>query len=160
MGSYAWGLSTHDNASTLLWGGVPGWIRPYYTLGMLMATLGYFGFSYYIFFHLDPNQIRLFGRFRYSAFSIIFTAILLPSACWMPLTFLAIDTANLYLYWLVRIILIIAAFGSFSLMAALLSVTPRKPVGFYYAAVFGSIFFCLQTALLDAVLWGSFFRLP
>jgi hypothetical protein len=160
LGSYAWGLSTHANASTLLWGEVPVWIRPYYTLGMLMAALGYFGFTYYIFFHLDPHQTRLFGRFRYSAFSIIFTAILLPSACWMPLTFLAIDKANLYLYWLVRIILVIVALGSISLMAALVTLSPRKRVKPYYIAVLGSIFFCLQTAILDAVLWGLFFHLP
>jgi hypothetical protein len=160
LGSYAWGLSTHTNASTLLWGEVPVWIRPFYTLGMLMAALGYFGFTYYIFFHLDPHQTRLFGRFRYSAFSIIYTAILLPSACWMPLTFLAIDTANLYLYWLVHIILIIVAFASISLMIGLLSLFPRQPVRSYYVAVIGSIFFCLQTALPDAAIWGSFFQLP
>jgi hypothetical protein len=160
VGSYAWGLSTHGNASALLWGGVPGWIRPYYTLGMLLAALGYFGFTYYIFFQLDPTQTMLFGRLRFSTFSLIFTAILLPSACWMPLTFLAIDTANLYFYWLVRIILIMVAFGSISLVAALLSLSPRQPVRFYYVAVIGSIFFCLQTALLDAAIWGSFFRLP
>jgi hypothetical protein len=155
LGSYAWGLSSYNNASTLLWGGVPGWIKPYYTLGMLMAALGYFGFTYYILFQLDPSQVRLFGRFKFSTFTIIYMAILLPSACWMPLTFQAYATANLYLYWLVRIILVIVGLASIGLMTALLSLSPRQKAGFYYVAVIGSIFFCLQTALLDAAIWGS-----
>jgi hypothetical protein len=159
LGSYAWGFYTHANASTLLWGGVPGWIQPYYSMGMLMAALGYFAFTFFVLFRLDPNLIRLFGRYGFSAFNIIYTAILLPSACWMPLTFLAIETANLYLYWLVLIILIIVALASITLLIALLSLSPRLRIRSYYWAVIGSIFFCLQTALLDAAIWGSFFRL-
>jgi hypothetical protein len=160
LGSYAWGFFTHANASTLLWGGVPDWMRPYYSIGMLMAALGYFAFTYYIFFRLDPTQARVFSRFGFSAFNVIYAAILFPSACWMPFTFLAIQAANPLHYWLVRTILIVVGLSSICLFVALLSIRPHHAIWVYRFALVGSIFFCIQTALLDAAIWGSFFRLP
>lgn len=160
LGSYAWGFRTHPNAAVLLWGGVPNWIRPFYSVSMLCAALGYFAFTVYILFWIDPVPSRIFRRFRFSTFNIIYSAILFPSACWMPLTFLAIQTENPLTYWLVRMILIVVGIASLSLLAALLSLRPRQSSWVNHLAVLGSIFFCIQTAFLDAAIWGSYFRLP
>jgi hypothetical protein len=160
LGSYAWGFYRHANASTILWGSVPAWIRPYYSIGMLIAALGYFAFTYCILFQIDPAQVKIFNRFRFSAFNVIYAVILLPSACWMPFTFLAVQTANPFLYCLVRIILIVVGLASICLFAALVSLRPRRPTWVNHLAVAGSIFFCIQTAILDAAIWGSLFHLP
>src|SRR5512135_2386275 len=93
LGSYAVGL-THPNATQILWGGVPEVIRPFYTAGMLAAAAGYFAFTYFIFFRLNPSDTRVAGRFGFGLFSVLYTAVLIPSALWMPLTFLAVEQSS------------------------------------------------------------------
>src|SRR5512140_1248083 len=93
LGSYAYGLRTNPNALNVLWGGVPASIRPFYTLGMFLAAAGYFAFIYFILFRLDPDQTRVWNRPGFGIFNILFAAILIPSALWMPLTFAAAEAA-------------------------------------------------------------------
>ncbi|MFZ2096680.1 MAG: hypothetical protein WAV05_08590, partial [Anaerolineales bacterium] len=81
LGSYAWGFLTHANAGTVLWGEVPEWIKPYYSVSMLLAALGYFAFTYFILLRLNSNQTRVFSRFGFAAFNLIYAAVLFPSAC-------------------------------------------------------------------------------
>ncbi len=63
IGSYIWGFLTHPNAGQALWGGVPDSIRPFYTAGMFLAATGYFAFTYFILFRLNPDETRVFSRF-------------------------------------------------------------------------------------------------
>jgi hypothetical protein len=87
LGSYAHGFV--ENASTVgeVWGGVPQALRPLYTSSMLAAAAGYFAFSFFVFFRLDPREARISNRIGYSGFLWLYALILLPSALWMPLTF-------------------------------------------------------------------------
>ena len=106
LGSYAHGLLTHPGAGEVLWGGVPQSVRPFYTAGMFLAAAGYFAFTYFILFRLDPRDTRVYGRFGFNVFNALYAAILIPSALWMPLTFLAVEQSSLWLLWIVRVVLV------------------------------------------------------
>ncbi len=59
--------------------------------------------------------------------------------------------------WLtVRTDLAVVAFGSLGLLASLLALPSDAPRG-RTLAVIGLIPFCLQTAVLDAIVWPAFF---
>jgi hypothetical protein len=158
LGSYLQGILAHPHAAETLWGGVPQSIRPFYTAGMFLAAAGYFAFTYFILFLLDPRQVRISQRFGFSVFNALYAAILLPSALWMPLTFLAVEQSNLGLLWVVRIVLVMVGLASLGLLFSLLKVVPRKPVWAHHLAIAGSAAFCVQTVLLDAIVWVAYFH--
>jgi hypothetical protein len=159
LGSYALGILTHPNASQVLWGGVPEGIRPIYTTNMLLAAAGYFAFLYFILFRLDAAATRVAGRFGYGLFAVLLAGILIPSALWMPLTFLAAEQSSLILVWAVRIVLWLVGLASLALFYAILKVEPRQPLWAQRIALAGSIAFCIQTVFLDAIVWTFFFQI-
>ena len=159
LGSYAHGLRTHPGAAQVFWGGVPASIRPVYAAGMFVAAAGYFAFTCFLLFRLNPSAARVFGRFGFALFNALYAAVLIPSALWMPLTFRAVQQSSLLLLWTVRIVLVAVACASLGLLLALLNVEPRQPWWAYWAAVVGCAGFCIQTGVLDAIVWGAFFRL-
>ncbi len=159
LGSYALGIASHPDAGQLLWGGVPSAIRTVYTAGMFLAASGYFAFTYFILFRLDPDQVRVSDRFGFRIFNILYTLILLPSALWMPLTILTVEQSSMALLWATRLDLVVVAIASLGLLVALAKVQPRQPLWAYRAALIGSMFFCFQTVLLDAIVWGSLFQI-
>lgn len=158
LGSYAWGVQARPDAGALLWGGVPAMLRPIYTLNMFLAAAGYMFFTYHIFFGLmrlnGPNGGRGAG-----IFPGLYAAILLPSALWLPLTFLALDQNSPALLWLVRVLLAVVAAASLGVAWALWRARPHPSTWGHRLALAGSFFFCLQTVLLDAVIWSAFIRL-
>jgi hypothetical protein len=156
IGSYIWGFLTHPNAGQALWGGVPDSIRPFYTAGMFLAATGYFAFTYFILFRLNPSETRVLDRFPFGLFNVLYAAILIPSALWMPLTLFALEGPSLGLLWTVRIVLAVVGLASVGLLFALLKVEPRLPRWAYQLAVAGCVGFCLQTAILDAIVWVAF----
>ncbi len=157
IGSYIWGFRAFPDAGQVLWGGVPLAIRPFYTAGMLLAAIGYFAFTYFIFFRLKVDETRVFSRYGYGAFNIIYAIILVFSAIWMPRTFSALQGSTPGLLWAVRLVLAIVALASLALLAALLTVQPRRPVWAHRLALVGCVGFCLQTVLLDAIVWSACF---
>jgi hypothetical protein len=154
LGSYVWGARTYPELIDAFWGGVPEGIRPAYTLGMFLGAAGYFAYTYFILFRLQPDQVRLAGRFGYSLFGLLYLLILIPSALWMPLTFLAIEQNSPALVWVVRFDLLLVALGSLGMLFALLRVDPKMPRWAHRLAVIGAAAFCFQTVLLDAFAWG------
>lgn len=157
LGSYILGFIASSEAGTILWGGVPQGLRPIYTFNMFLAAAGYLLFSIFI-LSLDPDKTRIKDRFSFRVFNIIFAVILFFSALWMPLTLVAIEKSSLASTWLVRIDLAAVALGSLGLFAALLTVQPRRPSWLHRMAVIGCIFFCLQTVVLDAIVWVFYFH--
>ncbi len=157
LGSYAYGIRTHANAVDVLWGGVPASIRPFYTAGMLLAVAGYFAFIYFILFRIDPDKVSVWHRPGLDAFNILFASILIPSALWMPLTFAAAESTSVVLPWVVRLVLVVVGLASVSLLAALVHVEPRQPQWAYWLAVIGCAAFCVQTAVLDMIVWSVYF---
>jgi hypothetical protein len=159
LGSYVIGVLTHPGAAQTLWGGVPNRIQSFYTAGMILAAVGYFAFTYFLFFKLSSSAAKISSRLGFGLFNTLYTFILIPSALWMPLTFLAVEQSSPVFLWAVRLVLWIVAAASLGMLFALLTVKPRQPRWAYDLAVAGIIAFCLQTVLLDAVVWVTFFRI-
>lgn len=154
LASYAHGLAQPDVGA--FWGDVPDALRPVYTFSMFGAAFGYFPLTSYILLRLDPDRVRV-GRFGYRIFLLLYALVLIPSALWMPMTFVMIGSPGLALWVAIRVVLALVGLGSLGLLAALVLVEPRERGPFWALAVAGGILFCNQTALLDAVVWPAFY---
>jgi hypothetical protein len=159
LGSYVHGIVSNPLTRGDVWGGIPEPLKPLYTVSMLTAATGYFFFSYYVFFRIDPGQARIARRFGYGAFLLLYGLVLAFSAVWMPLTFAMLAQPSLPLWFAIRVTLTIVGLASLGILASLLTLQPRQPGIAYRAAVLGSVAFCIQTALLDALVWPAFFPL-
>jgi hypothetical protein len=157
LASYVVGLGAVSGEA--LWGGVPESVRPLYTINMLLAASGYFLFTYYILFKLNSETTRVAGRFGYGIFFLLYAMILLPSALWLPLTGVLVAQPGHAIWTGVLGVLTLAGLGSLGLLACLLNLGDDAPRG-RALAVLGLIPFCLQTAVLDAVVWPTFFPFP
>jgi hypothetical protein len=159
LASYAIGLGSESADGAALWGGVPSSIRPIYTVNMFLAAAGYFLFTPYIVFRLQPGQTRIAGRFGYGLFHLLYALVLFPSAIWLQVTEHMIAQPSAWMWAVVRLDLALVGFGSLGLLASLLTLTSDVPRG-RALAIIGLVPFCLQTALLDALVWPAFFPFP
>jgi hypothetical protein len=157
IGSYVQGLLTHPEGANALWGGIVESVRPVYGISMILATLGYFAFLYFILLRLVPSEARIANKFGFNLFHFIFLGILVPSALWMPLTYAMIDSPSNGLWIGIRTVLIIVGLASCALVWALLTLQKKKPTKSYRLAVIGSGYFCFHTAVLDMVFWPILF---
>jgi hypothetical protein len=159
LASYAHGLATHPATRGDVWGGVPDALRPLYVVSMLLAAAGYFPLAGYLFFGA-PETARVARRFRLDLFNALFAAILVGSALWMPLSFAMLEAPGAALWWTIRAVLAVVGAASLAVLAALLALEPKGSRFAYGLAVAGCVFFCIQTALLDAIVWPAFFPFP
>ena len=157
LGSYVHGLATHPATRGEIWGNVPDTLRPAYTITMLLAAAGYFAFTYLFFFRVDPRAMRIGRRFGFGAINALYAGVLVPSALWLPLTFAMIDSPNELSWMAIRLVLAVVGLSSAGLLASLLFMRPRPRGWAFPVAVAGCAAFCLQTAVLDALLWPAFF---
>jgi len=158
IASYVHGLLAHPTAREDLWGSVPNRLRRVYTTCMLLAAAGYFAFTYYVLFALDPKEAEILGsRNSYWLFNTLYALILFPSALWMPLTFAIIRRPRRWLWWTIRITLAIVGLASLFTLGILISIGSCETTFSYWIAVAGSATFSIQTALLDAVVWPVYF---
>ena len=157
LGSYALGILNHADAGSVLWGGVPEALRPLYTVGMLAAALGYFAFTGYLLLAVDAQEARVGERFGFGVFNGLYIGILVPSALWMPLTFMMVEQPSTWLWLIIRAVLTIVGLSSLGLLTALLFLRPRQRGWAYWFAVAGTVGFCFQTAVLDALDWTAYF---
>lgn len=160
LASYMLVFSRPD-ANAVLWGGVPESWRPLYTNNMFLAAAGFFPITVLLVFTTDPARVRFFGRLGYGALFWLYFLVLIPSALWLPLTYAFADSGgNMALWWLVRLDLALVAVGSLGLFGAVLTATPPPNRALQVAAVVGALAFCLQTVVLDAILWPLHYPLP
>jgi hypothetical protein len=157
--SYAVGFASESSSGAALWGDVPERIRSFYTVNMFLAAGGYFLFTPYIVFRLQPDQTRIAGRFGYGHFHLLYALVLFPSAIWLQLTERMIAQPSAWMWVVVRVDLALVGIGSLGLLASLLVLAPDAPRG-RTLAIAGLVPFCLQTALLDALIWPAFFPFP
>ncbi len=157
IGSYIQGIKAHPGNAGDAWGNVPASIKPMYTVSMLLAAAGYFAFSYFIIFRLDPGELADANSFSYSMFILAYALILFPSAMWMPLTFAILEKPGRVLWWAIRVTLAAVGIGSLGLLALIIILNHDEPNWLRWLAVAGSVFFCLQTAVLDAIIWPIYF---
>jgi hypothetical protein len=157
LASYGLVSAVDPEALNRFWGGVPQAWLPYYLGSMLLATLGYFAYTYFVFFQVEPQQTRIAGRFGYGLFPVLYLMILVPSALWMPLTWAMVQQPANSLWIVIRLALAMVGLGSLGVLIALLTLRPRQPAWAYWLAVVGSIAFSIQTAVLDAFVWTALF---
>ncbi|MDX1497279.1 MAG: hypothetical protein R3352_06980 [Salinisphaeraceae bacterium] len=150
LGSYVWGIGLFPELRDAFWGGVPESLRGIYTINMFFAAAGYIGaFTFFMLKVSDNNYQRL---------ALPYILILLPSALWLPLTVAVLQHPSEWLWWLIRIDLFAVGLGGLLLYPAIWQ-TPASSA-FKAAVMFGLLFFCLQTAVLDALIWPYYFELP
>lgn len=157
VASYLLGLALDPARLAGFWGGVPWSALPAYTLSMVLATAGYFAYTYFLLFRVDPAEARIARRFGYRLFHGLYLLILLPSAVWLPLTAAMLAHPSPALWAAIRLVLGLVAAGSLGILAALLALRPKQPARAYWLAVAGSVAFSFQTAVLDALVWTSLF---
>lgn len=156
LGSYAFCLIAYSSEAGDFWGGVPDALRPLYTVNMGLAAAGYFAFTYFLMYRMKPTM-GAGGRFGFGTFNVLYALILLPSALWMPLAFAMLESPSDGLWWVIRLTLVAVGIGSLGLLAGLVAVRPRSPSVPHKLAVAGSLAFCAQTAILDALVWPAYF---
>jgi hypothetical protein len=158
LGSYAWGLITHPGTGSLLWGTIPAGAIPFYIASMFLAATGYMLFTVYLLLLLDPAKVKINIRAGFGGFHTLYLLILIPSALWMPLTYAMVAAPSNLIWFGIRLVLMLVGLGGLGMLSALLSIQPRSRL--LLAAFIGCIFFCIQTVLLDALVWPNFFVLP
>jgi hypothetical protein len=157
--SYGIGLVNHPDTRGELWGGVPDGLRAVYTVCMLLAAVGYFPFTSFILLRFGPTTL-IAGRFGMSLVNGLYAAILASAALWMPLTFIMLEQPGAALWLVIRLVLATTGVGSVALLVAFLTLRPRPPGVLFPLAVVGLCFFCIQTAVLDALVWPAYFAAP
>ncbi len=158
IGSYIIGFRAHPGSTETLWGGVTGGLRTFNFFTMILAALGFFAFSYWLFFRINPGEIQIASRFGYWLYYIIFLVILIPSALWMPLSFAYLGHQSPGLWFGIRFVLILVGIGALALLWAILTTNPRGESLPYWFALGGAAAFCLQTTILDMLVWPALFH--
>jgi hypothetical protein len=156
LASYVYGLDRLGDDAQLAWGGVPATWRGLYTVNMFAAAAGYFPFTSFLLFAVDAAAVRIAGRLPYSTFRWIYLVILVGSALWLPLTCIWIERGGSLLWAAIHLDLLAVGAASLALLAALATLTPRRPAWWYAAALVGVIPFFVQTAVLDAIVWPAY----
>ena len=157
--SYIYPVITQPQYVEPAWGGVTPEIRRFYVPSMLLAASGYFFFTYFLLFRVDPEEARIAGRFGFTVFNVLYLAILVGSALYMPLTFAMVAQPSMPLWWTIRAVLAVVGLASLGLIGSLLALRPRRPAWAYWLAVAGSVTFSFQTAFLDMLVWPALYPL-
>ena len=92
-------------------------------------------------------------------FNVLYLAILIGSAMYLPLTFVFVAVPRNWLWWAIRVALAVVGLASLGLIASLLALRPRQPAWAYWLAVAGSVTFSFQTAVLDMLIWPALYPL-
>ena len=151
LATYAWGAVEASTVMAALWGGVPEAIRPLYTVNMFLSAAGYFLFAPHILFRVESDRLDIAGRFGYSLFSKLMFLVLIPSACWLPLTSMMLSHPSSWLWFIIRVDLALVAVGSLGLLVSLWTLRPPRKPG-HVAALVGLAPYCFQTVVLDALI--------
>ena len=123
----------------------------------LALAAGYLALAWHIVFVLMRHGARVAGRDVGQVALPLFLAVLVPSALWLPLTFDMIAAPSAALWWTIRGVLALVAIGSLGLWAVAAFARPVGSTKTRLGAVIGGAFFCLQTVVLDAIVWTALY---
>lgn len=152
LASYAFCFAMWPEAVARMWGGVPASVRGVYTAWMFVAAAGYAAFTPALYLHAAAVSRIAFG-WPARALPALYAALLIGSILWMPLTKWSLDGAVPFA--LVVADLWIVAGASLALLATTLRLAPPLPGAWRVAAPLGAAAFCVQTVLLDALVWPA-----
>ena len=161
LGSYVYGIWAHPNNVNALWGDFSPKVKDIYIINIWLAVAGYFFLTYFLLIQ-EPSQIKIDiagNIYSFSSFNWLYFIFLFFSALWMPFTWMFIDggRTSLILWYLIRVILLLVGLAVLGIIVLLLSLQVKEPVYAYWLALFGSIFLCIQTLVLDAFIWPVLF---
>jgi len=140
LGSYAWGIGTQADPARL-WGQISESVQGPYSACMPFAALGYLVLLAYT--HVRPHPRMVTAM----------TVMLVFSTIWMPLCFAVLDHG--WPVGSVQIVLAATAAASLTMLWHVITDPVRDRLRI--AACVGAAAFCLQTVLLDAIIWPRFF---
>ena len=140
LGSYAWGFTTQADPMRL-WGSISPSVQGPYSACMPLAAVGYLVLLAHA--HRRPRAQTVGAM----------AVLLLCSTAWMPLCFAYLDHG--WPLWTVWGSLAGTALASIALLADAFRSAERDRLRL--AACLGAIPFCVQTVLLDALVWPVFF---
>lgn len=157
LSSYVYGLGTTWARDGSLWGGVPADWQPAYTVSMFAAAAGYFPFTWFFLRGVNPERVRFAAGLGYGAVTAFYVLVLFPSSLWLPLTIRMLESPNAPLWLLIRLVLMLVAVGSLGLALAAATARPVSSPLTRGLALVGLALFCLQTVVLDAIVWPALF---
>lgn len=150
--AFVWSPASVDR----LWGGLPSDWRGFYTVNMWLAAIGFFPMTWLLGWKTPLDAFADWTGFRWRTMSFAYTAILVPSALWLPLTALYIENPSPFLWIAIRLVLFLVGGGA-SVLGAMLVRRARRGPGLAWWAVISFFFFWLQTMVLDALIWPVYF---
>lgn len=153
--SYVVGFVVWPDATAMMWGGVPESLRGLYTTWMFVAAAGYFAYSIPLTFRAEASGARMLGGRGYPSLLAAYALMLVPSALWLPLTKWHLGDPSALRFAVVCVDLLAVALGSLAILGATLTLEPRLPARARILSVAGAAAFCVQTVLLDGLLWPA-----
>ena len=155
--SYYNGVTKNPELGLKLWGGVPKILHTFIISFMFIGALGYFFFTAHLLINVESSYI-FFNRFSYWYLNFIYLMILIPSALWIDLTFLYMQTSTTMNWIYVVSCLYCVALFSVILFLFIVDTNVEKNYWLYFPAVLGSLAFTFHTVFLDGILWTFFFN--
>ena len=159
LGSYFYSFGRYPDLVGAMWGGVPDALRSVYTAWMFVAATGYLVFTYLFMFRTDPREARVLGG-DYNVLTLLYALVLFPSAAWMPLTGEMLEGPAPGLWTFVKLDLWLTLIGSLGLLAATVRIEAGWRRSTRALAVTAAAAFCVQTVLLDGIVWVWLFPAP
>jgi len=155
--SYYNGVTKNPELSLKLWGGVPKTLHTFITSFMFVGALGYFFFTAHLLINVETSHM-FFNRFSYWHLNFIYLMILIPSALWIDLTFLYMQSSTTINWIYVISCLYCVALFSIFLFLFIVETNIENYQWLYLPAVLGSLAFAFHTVFLDGILWTFFFN--
>lgn len=157
LASYVLAFAFEPAIRGALWGDLPeGTVRRIYTVNMLLAAASFFPATIVLGFATPLESFRRTTGLPFRALLGAYAAILIPSAAWLPLTALYIQSPTAPLWWAIRLDLLAVGMGASVLGWMLIQRARRGTLGARLSAGL-FFFFWLQTMVLDALVWPAFF---
>lgn len=156
LGSYAWGLTTHQETVGDLWGSIPEAVIPLYTGCMPFAAVGYLTVFAFLLVQ-SPDQVRTTSQPMYGRFLVSHAVFLAASTLWMPLCFRALDGPVPALLPWIQGVLAVAGAAALIHVVWLWRLTDTRWPRLRWAAVVGATCLMVQCTILDAIIWPRFF---
>lgn len=156
LGSYAYGFVHYPDSVQALWGDVPESLLGVYSGNMFLAAAGYLLVFAYLLSRQPADSRVDNGGLLFERLNWLFAVILFCSALWMPLSFALLEAPNQDLWWCIRAVLFGTGISALIVGQQLLRYgADRGPL--FKVALGAYVFFCFQTAVLDALIWPYFF---
>lgn len=158
LASYAYGAQQYADAVPALWGDIPQWMMGFYTINMLLAAAGYLMMFFYVLKSLPEDCRTDNGGLLFERLNTLSAVILFCSALWMPLSFAVLTAPNMDLWLCIRAVLLATGIAALVFAHQIAKYAEDRGV-LFTLALCAYAFFCVQTALLDALIWPYYFPL-